>query len=79
MRNNSAGMRTVEELLEANWSTSLSETVARCLLKRSNEAILALLGKLGRMVERHLSNVSSGLSELDETAVDGELEQVKNN
>ena len=58
------GLETAEQVISDGWGTQLSETVARCLLFRSNEAIMALLGKLSRMVERRLSNVSSGLSDL---------------
>ena len=70
-------MKTAEEVIEAGWDSSLSETVARCLLMRSNETILALLGKLSRMVERRQSNVSSGLSEVEE-AVHEEVRKIFN-
>ena len=63
------GVTTAEEVLESGWRTNLSETVAQCLMLRSNETILALLNKLARMVERKKSDVSSGLSDVEEAAV----------
>ena len=66
-------MRTAEQVIDAGWDTQLSETVAQCLLLRSNEAIMAMLGKLSRMVERRLSNVSSGLSDLGDAAAQAEV------
>ena len=66
-------MRTAEQIINTGWDTQLSETVAQCLLLRNNEAIMALLGKLSRMVERRLSNVSSGLSDLGEAVVQTEV------
>ena len=41
----------------------LAEMMTNCLLQKSNEVLEKLLEKMGRMVMRKASNISSGLSE----------------
>ena len=65
-------MAAAEEVFKEEADGALSRELKKCLLSRENSAIEELLEKMGRMIGRKASNISSGLSEK-------EVEEVINN
>ena len=55
--------KAAEEVMEEEANGALSEELTKCLLNRDNSTIEKLLEKMGRMISRRASNISSGLSE----------------
>ena len=68
--------RAAKEVMAAGANEELLETMTNCLLDKGNEVIEELLQKMGRMVMRRASNVSSGLDE-KETEVSKRLNNCK--
>ena len=56
-------MAAAKEVMEEGANGTLTKELTKCLLNRENSAIEELLEKMGRMIGRKASNISSGLSE----------------